>query len=249
MNTRPFGIMDALTFGFSALGKNFLLILGVVVVGSLSVWGVSFLMVSLAAFYGLQIDMNEGAAAVGEIASKMPSQLSLTGDGVLLLAIGYIITYLLSSLMMMALNRIGLDIYERETSDFARLWHVAHLIGTYVLTFFLFSLMTALGFLLLIIPGVICLIKYGFADLIVIDTEHGPIESLKRSGEITDGHKWYLLGVYLLALLLFVLSIITIVGPFILGYAFIFSRIYIYRKLVEAKQKDDEQYVPVPPVL
>jgi uncharacterized membrane protein len=59
-----------------------------------------------------------------------------------------------------------------------------------------------IGFLLLVVPGIIAAIGLGFAPYSVIDRGKGPVEALKDSWHITKGHKGQLLlfGVTLLGL-------------------------------------------------
>jgi len=147
--------------------------------------------------------------------------------------------------MNMALDRIALDAYIGKKT---KLISLLPLLSIYIVVLTLFMILTALGYLLIIVPGVIWFMKYNFVDLIVLDTRLGVIDAFKRSNQITYGHKWYLCGVYAVALLLMFVSIITIFGPFILMFVYVFSRAYIYRKLVEAHDKDIAQFTAVPPV-
>jgi uncharacterized membrane protein len=58
------------------------------------------------------------------------------------------------------------------------------------------------GFLLLVVPGIIAAVGLGFAPYLVIDRAKGPIEALKESWRITQGHKWqlFLFGLALIGL-------------------------------------------------
>jgi hypothetical protein len=58
---------------------------------------------------------------------------------------------------------------------------------TYLLVFVIYILLMSLGFLLLIIPGAIIMARLTLATYITIDKDMGPIQSLKRSWEITKG--------------------------------------------------------------
>lgn len=53
----------------------------------------------------------------------------------------------------------------------------------------LLHLIVFTGTILLIIPGAIWFLKYGFAPVIAIDKKAGPFKSLKISSKITQGHK------------------------------------------------------------
>ena len=55
---------------------------------------------------------------------------------------------------------------------------------------FIVSFLVGLGFVLLIVPGVILALMYAMAPLIVIDSDLGPIDALKKSREMMMGYKW-----------------------------------------------------------
>lgn len=75
----------------------------------------------------------------------------------------------------------------------------------------------AVGFLLLIVPGIIFALMFLFTTFIVIDRQLGPIEAMKESNRITRGHKWRLLGLLLL------LTLINILGLMALGLGLLIS--------------------------
>lgn len=234
MTPKPFGIMDALKFGFNALWNNlwriFLIYLG-----------------AFAAFFVI-------AALFGGVGTILSSYIKAgssdgSADSVLLLVWLSLIILAVFGLILrfgvnMGLDRVALDACEEKKTGFKAL---LPLFGIYVIVGSLFTAMTIFGLILMVIPGMILLIKYNFVDLIVLDTGVGVVDAFKRSSALTYGHKWYLCGVYLLSLLLMFISIVTIVGPFILTFVYIFSRAYIYRKLVEAHDKDIAQFTAVPP--
>lgn len=222
MNTRPFGIRGALEFGLAALWKNIFLILGVVAVGNLMVF----------------------------LAASIPF-------------LGFIIALVCIAFQFMTLSRIGLDFYDGKTVNLARIRQLMPIIGKYMvanllvysfgilsvlltvlrLYFFTNSCLLERAIVFLIFANLIWLVIYGFADLVVVDTEMGPIEALKRSNQITYGHKWYLSGIYLLAFLIggicsiiFAVPVIGFILACVLSYAVIFFRVYIYRKLLEVKK-------------
>ncbi|MCP4181119.1 MAG: hypothetical protein GY756_25420 [bacterium] len=86
--------------------------------------------------------------------------------------------------------------------------------------FFLANILLALGyiggFLLLIVPGYILLFGWSVAHAVFVIEKKGPINSIKRSWELTKGHKGIIFLVYLLLyftmyFIFLVLYIITII--------------------------------------
>lgn len=61
-----------------------------------------------------------------------------------------------------------------------------------------FSAGVGLASLLLVVPGVILMLKWYMAVPVCVIENRGPIASLKRSGELTKGSRWKILGVTLL---------------------------------------------------
>jgi uncharacterized membrane protein len=91
--------------------------------------------------------------------------------------------------------------------------------GPRMLNFLLVNLVCALiifgGLLLLIVPGIIWGLKYGFASAFALEEGCGVGESLERSAQLTDGIKWDLfmqnlvyVGVVILGLLALLVGVI-----------------------------------------
>ena len=61
---------------------------------------------------------------------------------------------------------------------------------------------TIVGLILLIVPGIIIGIMFGFAAYIVIDKEAPPVEALRESLALTKGNRWklFLLGLALVGI-------------------------------------------------
>src|SRR5262245_45093572 len=72
----------------------------------------------------------------------------------------------------------------------------------------------AVGFILLIVPGIIFALMFMFT--IVSDREFGPMDSMKESLRLTYGQKWKRLGLSLLLVLINLLGLAALfVGLFV----------------------------------
>lgn len=71
-------------------------------------------------------------------------------------------------------------------------------------------LLTLVGFVLLIVPGIMIALALSFVRYLVIDRNLGPIEALKESARLTRGHRWALLGLFLMT------ALVNIVGALLL---------------------------------
>lgn len=89
-----------------------------------------------------------------------------------------------------------------------------------------------LGLLLFIVPGIYLAVRWSFAELLVIDKGLRPLEALKASSELTEGHRWHLFWFYVVAMLVGVLGLLVfLVGLFVASVVIMFAMIYVYRTL------------------
>ena len=86
-----------------------------------------------------------------------------------------------------------------------RVSRVAGVLGVYLLT----SLGIMLGFLLLVIPGIILSVRWAIAVPILIGDDAGIIESIGRSWRETSGHFWPILGTILVAFVPAILAVVV----------------------------------------
>ena len=102
----------------------------------------------------------------------------------------------------------------------------------YVWTNILYTVIVTIGFILLIIPGIIASLMFGFAMYLVIDKNMSPEEALSESRRITNGHKWDLL---LLGLLILGINIVgflaLIVGLLVSLPVSMLAMVHAYRTL------------------
>lgn len=81
--------------------------------------------------------------------------------------------------------------------------------GEFFLLVALIYLGTLIGFLFLIIPGLVISIAWGQAIYLMIDKELNPMEALKVSNQITYGEKWTIFfGTLLMGIIFYILVLI-----------------------------------------
>jgi uncharacterized membrane protein len=175
--------------------------------------------------------------------------LDKEGDGAVS-AIFQIVNLFVSYFAMFTFVRIGLTVYRggkpRAKEVFEFDWKT---FGLYVAAAILTMIATAVGFVLLIIPGIILMVRFGFFAFALIDEGLGPVESIKRSLSLTKGRFWRLLGFSA------VLAVINLAGALAFGVGLIvtaplclLATVYVYEKLKEASLPVAEAPVaPVPP--
>jgi hypothetical protein len=64
----------------------------------------------------------------------------------------------------------------------------------------------AFGMLLLIVPGIIWFLMWSVTIPVVVVEQLGPIQAMRRSAELTRGHRWKIFGIFLLLFLINVIS-------------------------------------------
>jgi Membrane domain of glycerophosphoryl diester phosphodiesterase len=69
----------------------------------------------------------------------------------------------------------------------------------------------AIGFMLLVVPGIILALRWAVAVPACVVENKGPLESMRRSAELTKGHRWKIFGIWVL-LAIVAIIILIIVG-------------------------------------
>jgi len=115
---------------------------------------------------------------------------------------------------------------------------------SYVAVSILTSIVSMIGFVLLVVPGIIAAMTLMFAPYIVVDQNLGPIDSMKKSYALAKGH-WGKLFLLMLALI-----IINTVGALLLGVGLLVSVpisiltiVHVYRSLAAGDVANPDENV------
>jgi len=139
----------------------------------------------------------------------------------------------LTLLLTMGLVKISLNFCDNKKGEFSDLLSQYRLLPKFLLAFILFLLIISVGFILLIIPGIFLIIKLWFWDYFIIDKKMGPIEALKKSWNITNGH---MLRLFLFFAIMIGINILgafaLLVGLFITFPVTMVATAFVYRKLL-----------------
>lgn len=147
--------------------------------------------------------------------------------------LGKAVDYALSSLIDMGMIAFFLAAHANpETVKLSQLWHPRPYL-TYLATSFLVYLAIGLGFLLLIVPGIVALVVFMFSMIIVIDQGLGPIDAMSESMRITRGYRWRLLGLAAVQVLIAVAGVLALgVGILVALPVVMISSVHAYRVLL-----------------
>ncbi|MDP8263350.1 MAG: hypothetical protein P9M13_08610 [Candidatus Ancaeobacter aquaticus] len=130
--------------------------------------------------------------------------------------------------------KIALGMCDGVKVSFGELLSCGSLFINYAAASIVFMILVTIGFILLIVPGIIVAIACMFFTYLIVDKNMGPIESLKKSAAITKGARFDLF------VFIIVLGIINIIGALCLGIGLfvtapttMVAMAYVYRQLVK----------------
>lgn len=201
-----FSIGEAIKFGWNTTLRNFgfLILSALVVVGYIIVLFI----------------------VVGVLAT-------LFKDNGLVFAIINIAVYLLELIIILGYYKVYLKLVDNQKPQLSDLFREYPRLISYAIGSFLYAVAILVGFILLIIPGVIFAMRFAFYPFIIVDKGANPIDALKMSWAITRGQtiKLFLFGlalsvVYFLGFLALGVGLLISVPTVLIAYT------YVYRKLL-----------------
>lgn len=152
--------------------------------------------------------------------------------GILWRTLGFVVMVLVK----IGLYNSALLIARNIKPNFDQLYINWRLAVSWIIANFLFGLMFVIGFLLLIVPGLYVLARFGLFPFALVDGHLGPIEALQESSRLTEGLRWKLLllwlafaGINILGALVFGIGLFITIPVTLLALA------YVYRQIVAAK--------------
>jgi uncharacterized membrane protein len=181
-------------------------------------------------FIGAMLILAAASAGVEALTRAIDATLTGATDGPSLL--GFIVNLALGTIIGMGATAFFLAAHDNaDTVALSSLWHPQPF-WKYLGTSILVSLAIGVGLVLLIVPGIILGLMFMFTPFLVIERELGPIEAMKESHRITRGHKWNLLGLLLMTLLVNLLGALAfIVGLLVTIPVTVIAVTHAYRVL------------------
>ena len=173
------------------------------------------------------------------VASALPGFVSdffADQDSGVLSFIAALIGWALQITVSLGLINVVLKIHDGKKTTHSDLFKHYRLIIPYVIGSVIYSVIVFVGFLMLVIPGIIWAIKFQYFSYLMVDRGMGPIDALKESAKITEGVRTNL---FFLKLLLVVINIVGmlffVVGLLVTIPLSIMAEAYVYRKLYPKK--------------
>lgn len=141
-----------------------------------------------------------GVMILSFILTLIPRMIQvLIGDESFLLLFVWLAYIFIDAVVAMGIISVCLKFVDHQQGTFDDYFSPIHLFTKYLPGSILYGLIAMVGFLLLVIPGIIWLIKFGFFGYLIVDKQLGPIEALKGSSRITKGFK---IDIFLLGLVI-----------------------------------------------
>ncbi len=194
---------EAISFGWEKMKKNFWFFVGLLFIAWL-----------------IQAIPSGISSAIGDKMAPL----------VFLLAVA---AWVIQLIVNMGLIKIILDIVDKGTASLGDLLSQTKFFLNFLAGSILYGLIVIGGLLLLIVPGIVWAIKYQFFSYLIIDKNLGPIEALKKSGEITAGSKGAIFGLDILLILINLLGLLClVVGLFVTIPLSMVAKGYVFRKLL-----------------
>jgi uncharacterized membrane protein len=132
----------------------------------------------------------------------------------------------------MGLIYISLKFLDKKKPTYKDLFYYKPIVN-YFLTSVLTGLIVLVGFILLIVPGIVFAVRLKFAVYLVIDKNLDPVEAIKTSWRMTKGSAWNLFFFGIILGLINLLGFIClIIGLFITVPLTMLATTLVYRKLL-----------------
>lgn len=140
-------------------------------------------------------------------------------------------SWVVSVVVGMGILRIALKITDGTTPEIADLFVFDINFVAYVVASILVTIAVLLGLVFFIIPGIMIALAWGFYGWPIVDRGALVGESINVSANITRGHRWHLLGFFVVLGLFNLLGVITIFGWLVTVPISIIATAYVYRRL------------------
>jgi hypothetical protein len=143
-----------------------------------------------------------------------------------------IVGWIVSLLLALGLIRASLAVTRGQKPDASMLFEPEGF-GPYIVASILFGLGAVLGFVLLVVPGLIFVVTYWFYGYVISDNPTmSATGALARAAELTRGHRWELFGLGILLLLLNIAGFVLCLVGAIFTYGITALTVaYAYRSL------------------
>jgi uncharacterized membrane protein len=184
--------------------------------------------------------------AVGAFFALLQQALSRSSGSAGLNGLLILVLQVLQVGVTLAYIRIALKLHDGQAVDLARGWDLLSDFFSFLLTSLLQGLIVAVGFILLIVPGIVWALKFGFAGFVVVDEKLDPFAALRESNRLAEGVKWHLFGFALLVVGINLLGAVALgIGLLVAIPTTLIATAHVFRRL-QAREASRSQQVTMP---
>lgn len=144
---------------------------------------------------------------------------------------------ILSVILQSGLTAVSLRLVREKTAEISDLFAQKQVWVNYFLGMWAYQIIVALGFILLIVPGIYWALKYSQVLYLIVDKKVGVSEAFGLSGKMTQGILMKLLGFGLLGLLLNLAGLLAMgVGVIVTAAITLLAYVLLYEQLLTRVQ-------------
>ncbi|TET34225.1 MAG: hypothetical protein E3J72_14790 [Planctomycetota bacterium] len=144
--------------------------------------------------------------------------------------------WFVATLLELGKIKISLDFCDGIPAKLSDLFMCAPLLVKFILATIVYMIISMIGFLLLVIPGIYWALRFQFYGYFIVEKDVGPIEALRLSYEITGGQAWSLFVFAIVCFLINLLGFICLVIGLLVSIPItMLAHAYVYRELLDRK--------------
>jgi len=113
-----------------------------------------------------------------------------------------------------------------------------------VLAHLIVTALTIIGFVMLIIPGIIVACRLVFVPYLVMDKDLDAMKAVEKSWELTRGHGWQIFGMAILSFFIAIAGLIVIFVGVLISITWIHAAFASFYQAV-LNEKDEENPIPI----
>ncbi len=198
-----FSKKEAISLGFKLAKKNIIFFIGIFVI----------------------------VVIISSVSSGIQISLALEKQPMLYILLN-VASFIVNAVIGIGLIKITLEFIDKKKPKFSDLFYLKPLVN-FILGSLIRGVITVIGFILLIIPGIIFSIRLQYVTYLIVDKNLPPVQAVKKSWEMTKGNVWNLFFFTILLFLVNVLgAILLLVGLFITVPLTMLATTFVYRKLL-----------------
>jgi hypothetical protein len=139
-------------------------------------------------------------------------------------------------------RKVALHIHDRNDASYKDLFSAFSLTPKALIGWILYCIMVWVGWLLLVLPGFIALLRFAFFPYFIVDKNMGPIDALKKSYEVTKHHMWDIFAFWVAMKIVISLGFVSWMGVLITWPISTLAYACFYRKLVADSGRGEGMY-------